>query len=161
MTNTFTIDLVGYDALTKTIAHLAHNMPKISSEVMYKWVQGTRAILKSTPYPGKNTQRMRWASDKQRRYVMAAIRRGEIIVPYRRSGTLASSWRAARTPNGATITNSKYYAHYVVGDSAGGGQYWMHSGRWWKATEIINNEIPKLYRMLAAEIAKHWKAGAL
>lgn len=138
MTN-FSIDIQGYNRVENKLRALASGMPKITSAVVYKWAQGTRAILKSTPYPQPPRK------------------------SYRRTGRLANSWRAVRTTTGAQITNTaafkgRSYSRYVVGDGRGEGQAWMHKGRWWKARpDVIDKETKKLTEMLSAEIVKEWR----
>ena len=154
----FSLTIVGHNRVENALRGLAADLPHITRRVAYKWAQHTRAILKSQPYPPKNTQRMRWVSERQRRYVMAAIRRGDIQVPYQRTGNLANRWSATQTQDGATLQNTADYAHWVVGDLKGGGQYWMHRNRWYRARVIIEHEAPKLTQALKAEILKEWTA---
>ena len=158
MTN-FSMEIQGANRVENKLRKLASELPHVTSRVIFEWAKGTRAILKSTPYPRKNTHKMRWVSEKQRRYVMAAIRRGDIQVPYRRTGALANRWIAAKTPDGAIIRNSARYSKLVIGDVKGRpmSQYWMHRSRWWLARTVINREAKKLPKLLAAEIRKEWK----
>lgn len=138
MTN-FTIDVQGYNRIENKLRRMAAQLPGISQRVIYKWAQGTRGVLKSTPYPPKRPNQR-----------------------YKRTGTLANSWRAVRLPDGATITNTakqrgRGYARYVIGDTKGDGQAWMHAGRWWKARSIIDEAIPEMRAELAKEILKEWR----
>lgn len=61
-----------------------------------------------------------WKSDKQRRYVMAAIRRGDITpgVP-RRTQTLANGWQVIGNDRNAILANEVPYSPYVQGESSG------------------------------------------
>lgn len=152
----FSLTIFGHNRVENALRRLALDLPHITGRVAYKWAQRTRAVLKSTPYPERNTQRMRWVSERQRRYVMAAIRRGDITVPYTRTGNIANRWSAQRLDTGAILKNSADYARYVVGDVQGQGQYWMHRNRWYRARVIVDGEIPKLRRELKEEILKEW-----
>ena len=157
MTN-FTFDIEGMDELHEKLLQLSRHMPEVSARGVLKWAKATRAILKSTPYPARNTKKMKWQSDKQRRFVMAAIRRGQIKVPYVRSGNLANRWKVIRTPTGAIIANSADYSVYVVGDAVGYGQNrHFHRGRWWKGRTVIDKEAEKLPDYVAKEIIKEWQ----
>lgn len=134
----FDVQIDGYNRVDNALRRLVANLPRVSKDVVYKWAQGTRAILKSTSYPPKRF--------KQR---------------YVRTGQLANRWRAARTPHGATIINQaaqrgRNYATYVVGDATGKGQAWMHKGRWWRARDVIDEELPELRRQLAEAVRKEW-----
>lgn len=135
----FSLEIQGFNRVENKLRHLASNLPHISQEVIYKWAQGTRAILKSTPYPPKRPNQK-----------------------YKRTGRLASSWRAARTTTGATIENraafrGRGYSRYVVGDGKGERQAWMHKGRWWKGRDVINKETPELTKELAKRIKQEWR----
>jgi hypothetical protein len=84
------------------------------------------------PPPGRG--KMVWKSDKQRRYVMGAWKRGEIKIPYVRgsaasgsgSGGLNKSYRLDLKGDEAYLTTPAAYAIYVVGDK----QAAIHQGRW-------------------------------
>lgn len=71
--------------------------------------------------PGKPRYPLRWKSERQRRYVMAKLRR-ENNLPYRRTGQLAAGWRVVSNTRGnigeIAILNSSAYARYVQGDDA-------------------------------------------
>lgn len=64
---------------------------------------------------------------------------------YVRTYQLGSGWRASRTRLGRwRIWNTQAYSVYVVGDSAGQGQAWMHRGRWWIARQRVDRHRPDL-----------------
>ncbi len=70
--------------------------------------------------PGKPKYPIRWASDRQRRYVMAMLRK-QGKIPYKRSGKLARGWQVlsafdAKTDGGSlTVDNPASIAKYVYG----------------------------------------------
>lgn len=131
----FSIEIQGFNRVENKLRTLAAKLPKMSSDVVYRWAQGTRAILKSTPYPPKRPNQK-----------------------YIRTGKLANSWAAARTNTGATIWNKAGYSRYVVGDTKGGGQAWMHENRWWRARQdVIDKEVKELTKELAQAIEKEWR----
>lgn len=83
------------------------------------------------PYKYIPRSQVPWASDKQRRYVMAAIRRGDIEIPYVRSGKSTSfgtdgevqgqgvqgDWEFNTNEQGRSyLTNRKQYAHWLYGE---------------------------------------------
>lgn len=57
-----------------------------------------------------------FVSDKQRKFVMAAIREGRIMIPYKRSQNLSKSWKQIGKGYQSIIVNEAPYAAYVVGD---------------------------------------------
>ena len=87
------------------------------------------------PKPGS----MKFVSDRQRRFVMANIRKGSITVPYvrgrgnklRGSETLNRSYRLDLEGDTVMLKSSASYANYVVGDE----QAPIHQGRWTTARE--------------------------
>ena len=121
-------------------------------------------------YPQRSTHTtMNFVSEKQRRYVMWAIRNGVIQVPYRRTGTLGRRWRSfEQRPHvvmggiRAVITNNVPYAHWVQDESR---QAQYHRGRWptvqmvergavkRKVELVFQGAIDRLVRALAGKTA--------
>lgn len=85
---------------------------------------------------------MKYKSEKQRRFVMAAIKRGDINVPYIRgkgnrlnpSRDLNQSYRIDTIGTDAILMSSAPYAKYVVGDS----QAEIHQDRWMTAKQAAD-----------------------
>lgn len=74
---------------------------------------------------------MKFASRKQRAFVMAGIRDGSIKVPYRRgsdskSERLNRSFTIAQSNKSVQLHNSASYMQYVIGNK----QARIHKGRW-------------------------------
>lgn len=90
------------------------------------------------PSPGA----MKYKSEKQRRFVMAAISRGQLKVPYVRgtgsglsgSQTLNTSYSVTLNGDEAILTSKAAYAPYVVGDQ----QADIHKGRWMTTLNAID-----------------------
>ena len=87
-----------------------------------------------------------FVSERQRRFVMAAIRRGVIVVPYRRGSAKANgsemlnqSYTVTMRGNTGYLESSASYAPYVVGDQ----QAAIHSGRWETAENAANRLITR------------------
>ncbi len=87
--------------------------------------------------PGSPKYPLRWASAKQRAYVMAKLRR-ENNLPYKRTGALAAAWRLEMVvDNGAfdiqvQAVNPTPYEKYVTGDYQQGFHIdtgWPYLGR--------------------------------
>jgi hypothetical protein len=107
--------------------------------------QNELANLKPPP-PARGSNR--FVSEKQRRYVMAAIREGKIEVPYKRGSSpgsqrMSRSYRLVRAPNTVFLSNSATYVNYVVGEE----QSRIHRGRWKRAldvaTEVVESGLPE------------------
>lgn len=154
---TLSFEFRGTNRVANALRRLASQMPQVVDTAMGPWSQETRAALKAA---GKgiprNTEKMRWVSEKQRKFVMASIRDGSIQVPYRRTGRMSSSWSARRNSPGVwVIMNSAPYAVYVVGNP----QYWMHSSRWYVAEDEIRKKAPELAKKVARALGRAWAAG--
>jgi hypothetical protein len=89
-------------------------------------------------YPAQRSRKRnpgQFVSERQRRFVMASIRDGRIVVPYKRTGKLGQSWtwEITRHSNGLTgkvgtnLGMGIKYAPYV---QAHGRQAQMHAGNW-------------------------------
>ena len=79
-------------------------------------------------YPPKNQRtRVRWKSERQRRYVLAKGR-----LPYRRTGWLAKQWFVTPTSSAQVVVRNKArYAAFVVGKA----QQPFHKDRGWKRAD--------------------------
>ena len=97
----------------------------MSNEVM--------AVLKRDIPPPPPRGAMVFKSERQRRFVMAAIKRGDIRVPYVRASSktkgsahLQASYRIANEGESVVLYSDAPYVQYVVGDQ----QADIHKGRW-------------------------------
>src|SRR5689334_13851910 len=63
--------------------------------------------LSKSPNPRRQAQPFK--SAKSRRYFFAGLKKGSIVVPYRRSGALGnpSNWTRQNTADGATLTSTQ------------------------------------------------------
>lgn len=88
--------------------------------------------------PARGT--MVYKSEKQRRFVMASIKRGQIKVPYVRgdkafkSQTLNRSYRLDLEVDDVVLSSGASYAPYVAGDQ----QAPIHQGRWTTARQAAD-----------------------
>jgi hypothetical protein len=62
-------------------------------------------------------KRIGWVSDKQRRYVMMQISKGNITVPYRRTQAMRLGWQTIGSGQNQIIVNETPQAAFVMGDS--------------------------------------------
>ena len=92
------------------------------------------------PPPGPGS--MKFKSEKQRRFVMANISRGNITVPYKRgtgstlkgSEALNRSYRVDLQGDEVVLASAASYAPYVVGDQ----QADIHKGRWTTSAQAVD-----------------------
>lgn len=124
------IQIDGVDKLMARLGALQSNAvlrPPMTASVIEieTWMKAYPSRKSRKPEPGK------FKSEKQRRYVMAAIRRGEIKIPYVRTGKLgqAWTWKVTESANGLTgvVGNNINYARYVQNVTL---QARMHQGNW-------------------------------
>lgn len=117
-----------------------------------------RAKRLVTKYPGRVSYPIRWTSEKQRRYVMAKLRR-EGNLPYRRTGNLAEQWSGSQVGNQVIIANEardsstgEFYAQFVIGDF----QQRFHRNTGWRQStdQTINQVIEPLGAGIVARIDK-------
>lgn len=108
--------------------------------VTLAYAQRTAGVINENKPTRPQKGSMRFKSERQRRYVMAAISRGEIEVPYIRgngaqgSETLNRSYIVDLFNDTAVLSSSASYARYVVGDE----QAAIHQGRWTTAAQAVD-----------------------
>jgi len=110
----------------------------LAEPVMVAVATETQHELSNLKPPPPPRGSMKFVSEKQRRFVMAAKARGDITVPYRRgidrnSQRMNRSYRLVRAPRNIALTNSATYWPYVIGTQ----QAQIHKGRWKRVDEVI------------------------
>lgn len=106
------------------------------------YAQEVAGILLTDKPPKPKPGSMVYKSERQRRFVMANIRNGNITVPYVRgrgsklqgSLQLTQSYRVNLDGDVASVTSTATYAPYVVGDQ----QAPIHQGRWTTAMQAAD-----------------------
>jgi hypothetical protein len=74
--------------------------------------------------PRKHGMKMRWKSERQKRYVMA-----NVALPYARQGWLSKRWRVTPvSPTRVVVRNAAEYAAFVIGRA----QQPFHRDRGWR-----------------------------
>jgi hypothetical protein len=86
---------------------------------------------------------LRWKSERQRRYVMAKLRR-ENNLPYQRTGELVDGWevtiRADPSEGALLVENDTPHARYVQGDDAQP----MHLDNGWPQAALLITEYDEI-----------------
>lgn len=87
--------------------------------------------------PGRPKYPLRWASDKQRRFVMRKLRK-ENNLPYRRTGRLVAAWRVDTTYHAneglMQVVNPSRVGRYVFGDQQ---QPFHEDTGWYEADDVV------------------------
>lgn len=110
-------------------------------------------------YPPAQPQPMVWASERQRRFVMAAIREGRIQVPYRRTGTLGKRWTSEVAGEGADVVgrvgNNTTYGPFVMDKKL---QAAYHQGVWPVAMDVVEEHRGEIVQCFV-DVAQEGLAG--
>ncbi|MBN2002806.1 MAG: hypothetical protein JXA21_05570 [Anaerolineae bacterium] len=118
----------------------------------YRSVQLLRKKL--ARYPRPSTGKAHFKSEKQRRFFFAALRKGQITVPYRRTGTLGRKWTSRVTFNDADVAgfvgNNTPYGPYVQGFA---DQAQIHAGNWQTDQQVAQESADEVMGFFAEEIS--------
>jgi len=155
-----TVDVGGFDAVRQRLIAMA------SPAQRKRWllVGGRHLKSKINRYPPvrRLTRRQVYGqpfqSAKQRRWFFAALRRGDIVVPYYRgqnpkSENLGQSWTVAmRDEDTAVVGTQVSYARYAMGR---GKQSRYHQAVGWKTAEDqADAAAPEVVSVVQGEIAR-------
>ena len=91
-------------------------------------------LPKLAQYPSPSGAKQPFVNDKSRRYFFAALRSGQIAVPYRRTGALGApdNWTQTPESDGLTLTSTVKHSDLVRGASTQ-AKYFAH----WPTDEAI------------------------
>lgn len=89
------------------------------TEDMATYVAEQVVLPKLAQYPSPSRKKQPFVSDKARRYFFAALRSGQIRVPYQRSGDLGSKWQRLPFAHGILLQSGVDYSEIVIGEQQG------------------------------------------
>jgi hypothetical protein len=124
----------GRDELSE-FTHMLNRVAEPPREALEAGAREFEAVMRES-YPTVSLPRPAYpfVSEKQRLYVMAAIRRGEIEMPYQRKFKLANGWDIeAEAPDRWHVRSITPYASYVQG----GRQSRYMAGLGWKKIPVV------------------------
>jgi hypothetical protein len=128
----FSLTVDGADTLSRKFNRIARESPGTFDKTTGRWAKRTSNQLIKKPYPATRPEQK-----------------------YKRTRRLKRGWRSRRVESMVyEIFNPTTYGPWVVGDSQGQGQAWMHLGRWWLGATEITNRTPDLVDTLEKEIRK-------
>ena len=116
------LDIDGIDAAARLISQDLTAVLDAAILALSLEVQGRIA-----PYPSARRQKQPFTSAKQRRGFFAKLRKGQIKVPYQRTGQLGQKWVAERGSGQIRVRNMRRGAKYVHSESE---QSKYHAGNW-------------------------------
>ena len=147
------VELRGFKMVEKRFESFTAGAVQVGVKTIYDLVWKWRNILATYPPPYAGEPPMEWVSEKQRRFVLWAIRTGKIKVPYHRTGAYGWNWRVKRDRSVAASEGVVYQLYNTVKYSkfVGGGiteaepQAPIHRTRWvalLNALDALRQEIP-------------------
>jgi len=102
------------------------------------------------PYPGQSGKAQGFKSDKSRRFFFAALRKGQITVPYRRSGDLGRAWSIRKVGSmRVALINTQSYAGLVHSVT---NQADYHKGNWTTDKTAADRVRPRVKGIMEAAI---------
>ena len=135
------------------------NLSGVLRQPMEASLETLRSYMADT-YPPTFTGKAHFVSERQRRYVMAAIRRGTIQVPYVRTGKLGQSWEYQITVMGnglrGEVGPGVNYARWVQSSQS---QAAIHRGRWRADLDAVNANRGAIVRHFRAAIRRALATG--
>lgn len=153
-----TVKTRGAELVRDGLEDLTKEVPLISRKRIYESMLGVRKIL-STPAP-KPTYPLRWASERQRRYVIAMLK-AQGNLPYRRTNQMPRGWVIERTETGYRIYNTNDAAVHVYGNYEGARQQPMHEGRHPVMQRVVEEAIQKLPSEIEGDITYYGRSKGL
>ena len=165
------MEVRGYQIVAKKFESFVQGAIKLSAKTIYDLVWKWRRVIATYPPPYSGEPPMVWKRDaegysKQRAYVMWAIRKGILQVPYHRTGRYGWNWRVERDRSIATTDGIAYrlynrgvpYARFVSGGAViAESQAPIHVGRWIALLDSLEGfqmEVPELIQAQVALAAR-------
>lgn len=157
-------EIKGIEVITAYLKQVPHGTVRVALRAITEWIigDGRRGLKHYGAYKHVTMKKAYggFKSDKQRRYVMAAIRDGRIDpgVPHR-TGNTQRGYTAVESQNGyrQTIINSQPGAYYTRDDE---GQARLNAlAGWQKKSVVIANNIAGAIRHASAAVNKFLKGG--
>lgn len=153
-----TVKVVGADIVRQGLQDLEAQIPKIGRKGIYDMMVRVRSRLAQKPrrpsYP------INWDSEKQRRYVLALLRRKDNL-PYKPTGRYESNWKIIKRERGYMLENNAPMARYLSGDYTGAGQSNIHAGRRLVFMDVVDEEIKGLDEEIDRSISYYGRSKRL
>jgi len=147
------VELKGADELVRKLGKaIALSTLRPAMQRSVNWIHDDVVKYPERPSAGSFAG---FVSDKQRRWFFAALRRGDITVPYVRTGALGRRWTTKITmgPDAlvGTIGNDTEYAPFVQSKDQ---QAQIHQGRWETIEQVLDDNKPAIEQEFKRAIDK-------
>lgn len=96
-------------------------------------------------------------SDKQRKWFFAALRSGELQIPYQRTQTLRDGWQVLGSGKNSLVVNETPYAYLVQGDRRTQQSRHPRAIGWRSIDEVVEKHKKKIIGKINAAIKKGLK----
>jgi hypothetical protein len=149
------VQVKGAQLKRQGLENLRREIPIIGKARIYEvLMRAKRRLMNPAPPPHYPIQ---WKSEKQRRYVMALLRKmgGG---PYVRKGGYELGWQvitsqtAGNVKAGYTLVNKWGAAQFVGGNAYGQFQQPFHAGRWPVMRTVVGEEVMRLPKSIEDNI---------
>jgi len=154
----------GYKIVQKRFESFVEGAVQIGAKTVYDIVWAWRGLLSTYPIVYAGDPPFEWASEKQRRYVMWAMRTGVLRVPYHRTGHYGWNWRVRRDKTikpsdgvGYQVYNAMEYAKFVSGGTDEAEeelQFSIHRGRWLALRDALEGMAEEVHDTIDQNIAE-------
>ena len=142
------VKVLNAEVVASGMRRFASDARVLSRGVLRRRGEAVISALRRYPPAYRGVPAHRWASERQRRYVLAALRAGTIKVPYQRTRAYAAAWHLEEEKQGFSLTtagrSADRYARYVGGDAFGRGQAHIHAGRWPLVADVVRAKMARL-----------------
>lgn len=138
MTDFIGIDVAGLDELQKILARLPDELRGQIVDDVGEYIHNVLRLYPPYKYVSRRAAYgQTFFSDRQRRWFFAALRDGQLEIPYKRTQALSRGWRKLGQGTNLMIVNEAAHAGYVMGD---GTQSRHAAAIGWKTTAQIVEE---------------------
>lgn len=149
------IDVQGIEELKKKLGKLPTEAQDAGADEVYDYLLNVlrgyppyKYVSRATGYDGQP-----WFSEKQRRYVMAAINRGDITPGSpNRTQIMSKGWKKHGTGRQAFLANEVPYAQYLMGDDTQSRH--MQKIGWKTLAEVTKERLDKIIAKFDAGVKK-------
>lgn len=150
------VDIEGLDEVREKLKRL--DSPEPMREMTFEVAKLIRTEMQKYPSPKHITRKAAYGvtffSDKQRRFFFAALKRGQISVPYKRTQTLRRGWQILPFgQSGHIVANEVPYAYLVHGE---GTQSRMMQKIGWKTLDAVVKKLSDRIRQTANKVYDRW-----
>lgn len=158
MANRFLIRIHG-EMVRQGLENLSAEIPQVGKKRIYlRMLRMKTRLNKPAPKPGYP---IHWDSEKQKKFVLAMLRR-EHNLPYRRTGKTEQGWVLQGLEDGYRLANETEAAFFVYGDLfQRKSQSRIHAGRWPLTKEIAFEELEALPEEIQVDIEAAKKRSGL